>query len=94
MLNKYICIHAHFYQPPRENPWTQEIEIQESAEPYKNWNKRVTEECYSPNASARILDKDSRIKKIINNYLQENFYSKILFVLKYKLLALLKIFCQ
>ena len=73
MLNKYICIHAHFYQPPRENPWTQEIEIQESAEPYKNWNKRITEECYSPNASARILDKDSRIKKIINNYSRMSF---------------------
>lgn len=73
MLKKFICIHAHFYQPPRENPWTQEIEIQESAAPYKNWNKKITEECYAPNAKARILDEDLRIKKIINNYSRMSF---------------------
>ncbi len=73
MLRKFICIHAHFYQPPRENPWTREIEIQESAAPYKNWNKRITEECYAPNTRARILDEDSRIKKIINNYSRISF---------------------
>ncbi|MEK9628168.1 MAG: DUF3536 domain-containing protein [Nitrospinota bacterium] len=73
MSRKYICIHAHFYQPPRENPWTQEIEIQDSAAPYKNWNKRITEECYAPNAKARILDEDLRIKKIVNNYSRISF---------------------
>ncbi|MBC8284125.1 MAG: DUF3536 domain-containing protein [Nitrospinae bacterium] len=73
MPKKFICIHAHFYQPPRENPWTQEIEIQESAAPYKNWNRRITEECYAPNAKARILDEKSRIKKIINNYSRISF---------------------
>lgn len=76
MLNKpvkFVCIHAHFYQPPRENPWTQEIEIQESAAPYKNWNKRITDECYAPNARARILDKDLRIRKIVNNYSMISF---------------------
>jgi alpha-amylase/alpha-mannosidase (GH57 family) len=73
MTKKFICLHAHFYQPPRENPWTQEIEIQESAAPYKNWNKRITEECYAPNAKARILGDDLRIKKIINNYSRMSF---------------------
>jgi alpha-amylase/alpha-mannosidase (GH57 family) len=73
MTKKLICLHAHFYQPPRENPWTQEIEIQESAAPYKNWNKRITEECYAPNAKARILDDDLRIKKIVNNYSRMSF---------------------
>lgn len=73
MTKKFICLHAHFYQPPRENPWTQEIEIQESAAPYKNWNKRITEECYAPNAKARILDDDLRIKKIVNNYSRMSF---------------------
>ncbi len=73
MSKKSICIHAHFYQPPRENPWTQEIEIQKSAAPYKNWNKRITDECYAPNAKARILDEKSRIKKIINNYSRISF---------------------
>jgi alpha-amylase/alpha-mannosidase (GH57 family) len=73
MLQKFLCLHAHFYQPPRENPWTQEIEIQESAAPYKNWNKRITEECYAPNAKARILADDLRIKKIINNYSRMSF---------------------
>ncbi len=70
---KFICLHAHFYQPPRENPWTQEIEIQDSATPYKNWNKRIAEECYAPNAKARILDDDLRIKKIVNNYSRMSF---------------------
>lgn len=73
MTKKFICLHAHFYQPPRENPWTQEIEIQESAAPYKNWNKRITEECYAPNGKARILNDDLRIKKIINNYSRMSF---------------------
>ncbi|MFT4578304.1 MAG: alpha-amylase/alpha-mannosidase (GH57 family) [Nitrospinales bacterium] len=73
MTKKFICLHAHFYQPPRENPWTQEIEIQESAAPYKNWNKKITEECYAPNAKARILGDDLRIKKIVNNYSRMSF---------------------
>src|SRR3989304_2177463 len=65
---RYICIHGHFYQPPRENPWLEEIEIQKSAHPFHDWNERVTEECYEPNAHARILDHEGRLKDIINNY--------------------------
>jgi alpha-amylase/alpha-mannosidase (GH57 family) len=66
--NRYHCIHGHFYQPPRENPWLESIELQDSAAPYHDWNERVTAECYAPNSAARILDAESRIAKIVNNY--------------------------
>jgi alpha-amylase/alpha-mannosidase (GH57 family) len=65
---RHVCIHGHFYQPPRENPWLQEIEIQESAHPWHDWNQRVAAECYTPNAHARILDAEGRLTDIINNY--------------------------
>jgi hypothetical protein len=67
-MNGYICIHGHFYQPPRENPWLERIEVQDSAHPYHDWNARVHAECYAPNAVSRILDDRSRITGIVNNY--------------------------
>ena len=69
---RYVCIHGHFYQPPRENPWLEEIEQQDSARPYHDWNERITAECYGPNALARILDGD-RIVRIVNNYAYVSF---------------------
>jgi alpha-amylase/alpha-mannosidase (GH57 family) len=66
--NRYLCIHGHFYQPPRENPWLEAVELQDSAAPYHDWNERVTAECYAPNRAARILDSAGRIAKIVNNY--------------------------
>ncbi len=72
-MNRYICIHGHFYQPPRENPWLERIELQDSAYPYHDWNERITAECYGPNAAARILGPDSRIIDIINNYSKMSF---------------------
>ncbi|MDR0646418.1 MAG: DUF3536 domain-containing protein [Elusimicrobiota bacterium] len=72
-MNQYLCIHGHFYQPPRENPWLGEVETQESARPYKNWNERVTAECYYPNAFARILSGSGKIKDIQNNYSKISF---------------------
>jgi len=65
---RYLCIHGHFYQPPRENPWLEAIELQDSAFPYHDWNERVTAECYAPNGASRILNGDGRIAKIVNNY--------------------------
>jgi alpha-amylase/alpha-mannosidase (GH57 family) len=65
---RYLCIHGHFYQPPRENPWLEAIELQDSAFPYHDWNERVTAECYAPNGASRILDGDNGIVKIVNNY--------------------------
>ena len=67
-MNKYICIHGHFYQPPRENPWLNEVELQDSAYPYHDWNERITAECYARNAASRILSGDGRITSIVNNY--------------------------
>jgi alpha-amylase/alpha-mannosidase (GH57 family) len=69
----YICIHGHFYQPPRENPWLEAIELQESAHPYHDWNERITIECFAPNAAARILDGEGQIIKIVNNYAKISF---------------------
>jgi alpha-amylase/alpha-mannosidase (GH57 family) len=63
-----ICIHAHFYQPPRENPWLEAVERQESAYPYHDWNERITAECYAPNGASRILDEQGYIRQIVNNY--------------------------
>lgn len=70
---KYICIHGHFYQPPRENAWLEVIEWQESAHPYHDWNERISAECYAPNAASRILDENSVIKNITNNYTRISF---------------------
>ncbi len=64
----HLVIHGHFYQPPRENPWTGTIERQESAAPFHDWNARIAEECYLPNARARVLDEQGRIQDIVNNY--------------------------
>jgi alpha-amylase/alpha-mannosidase (GH57 family) len=65
---RYICIHGHFYQPPRENPWLEYVEKQESAHPFHDWNERVTDECYKPNSHARILDESGLLAHVVNNY--------------------------
>lgn len=70
---KYICIHSHCYQPPRENPWLETIELQDSAYPYHDWNERITAECYAPNTASRILDGADRIVRIVNNYAATSF---------------------
>jgi alpha-amylase/alpha-mannosidase (GH57 family) len=72
-MQRYICIHAHFYQPPRENPWLEAIEQQESAYPYHDWNERITAECYAPNAVSRVLDPQHRIIALVNNYAKISF---------------------
>jgi alpha-amylase/alpha-mannosidase (GH57 family) len=70
---RYICIHGHFYQPPRENPWLETVETQDSAAPYHDWNERVTAECYAPNGAARIVNIENRIIRILNNYGRMSF---------------------
>ncbi|RPJ57036.1 MAG: DUF3536 domain-containing protein [Acidobacteria bacterium] len=72
-MKRYICIHGHFYQPPRENPWLEAIEIQDSAHPFHDWNERITAECYAANALSRILDPQLKIAKILNNYARISF---------------------
>lgn len=71
--NRYVCIHGHFYQPPREDPWRDEIARQPSAAPYADWNERITSECYAPNGWARILNAEGRIDQIVNNYSRISF---------------------
>jgi alpha-amylase/alpha-mannosidase (GH57 family) len=70
---RFITIHGHFYQPPRENPWLEAVEMQDSAFPYHDWNERITAECYEANANARILDANDRIRRIANNYASISF---------------------
>ena len=70
---RYLCIHGHFYQPPRENPWLDTIEVQDSAAPSHDWNTRITAECYWPNAAAHRLGADNRITAIVNNYAAMSF---------------------
>ncbi|HCI44579.1 MAG TPA: glycoside hydrolase [Candidatus Omnitrophica bacterium] len=72
-MNRYICIHGHFYQPPRENPWLEEVELQDSAHPYHDWNERITSECYAPNAASRILGPDKKVSRMVNNYASMSF---------------------
>ena len=71
--SRFITIHGHFYQPPRENPWLEAVETQDTAFPYHDWNERITVECYEPNSSARILDDKDRIRGIVNNYASISF---------------------
>jgi alpha-amylase/alpha-mannosidase (GH57 family) len=71
--DRFICVHGHFYQPPRENPWLEAVEVQDSARPDHDWNARVTAECYATNGASRVLDADRRIVEISNNYTQISF---------------------
>ncbi|MDH3443627.1 MAG: DUF3536 domain-containing protein [Deltaproteobacteria bacterium] len=72
-MDRYVCIHGHFYQPPRENPWLEGIEQQDSAYPYHDWNERITAECYAMNSVSRVLDKDGQILSLVNNYANISF---------------------
>ena len=72
-MDRYICIHGHFYQPPRDNPWLEAIELQDSAYPYHDWNERITSECYATNASSRILNDEGKVSWIVNNYSKISF---------------------
>ena len=64
----FLTIHGHFYQPPRENPWLEAIEQQDSALPAHNWNERINKECYNPNSVAKIVDSNNQILNVVNNY--------------------------
>lgn len=68
MTGRYVCVHGHFYQPPRENPWLGAVEAQPSAAPHHDWNARITSECYAPNTRCRILDDKGRIARLVNNF--------------------------
>src|SRR5574344_2837789 len=64
----FLSIHGHFYQPPRENPWLEAVELQPSASPCHDWNERVNNECYAPNSVAKVVNNKNQILNIVNNY--------------------------
>jgi alpha-amylase/alpha-mannosidase (GH57 family) len=72
-MQKFVCIHGHFYQPPRENPWTGEVEREASARPFHDWNERVTAECYAPNAASPLVDGNGVFTELVNNYSRISF---------------------
>lgn len=72
-MKRAVCLHGHFYQPPRENPWIEEVEVQDSAAPFHDWNERIAAECYGPNGAARLKNGDGRICDIVNNYVHLSF---------------------
>ena len=69
----FVCVHGHFYQPPRENPWLETVEVQDSAAPYHDWNERIAAECYAPNGASRITNRKNEIVRIVNNYARMSF---------------------
>ncbi len=64
----FLTVHGHFYQPPRENPWLEAIEQQDSALPNHDWNERINNECYNPNSISKIVDANNQILNVVNNY--------------------------
>src|SRR5689334_22140112 len=71
--DRFVCVHGHFYQPPREDPWLEAVEVQDSAYPAHDWNERVHMECYAPNTASRILDDQGCIAQIVDNYAKISF---------------------
>ena len=72
-MERYLCIHGHFYQPSRENPWLNAIDIQTGAFPYHDWNEKINAECYMVNTGANILNASGKIAEIFNNYSRMSF---------------------
>src|ERR1700738_290180 len=70
---RFVCVHGHFYQPPRENPWLETVELQDSAAPYHDWNDRITAECYAPNGASRITAVENKTSRIMNNHSRMSF---------------------
>ena len=70
---RYVCVHGHFYQPPRESPWLDAVDAEPSAAPFHDWNERITAECYAPNAAAPILDERGTLVRVVSNYATMSF---------------------
>lgn len=63
-----LCIHGHFYQPPRIDPWLRQVLPEGSAAPGLNWNERILAESYAPLAWSRRKDGQGRITEMVNCY--------------------------
>src|SRR5690606_25502494 len=73
MSDVRLVLHGHFYQPPRENPWTEAVPVEPSAAPFHDWNERILAECYRPNAHARIVDDHGLVVDMVSNYEHMSF---------------------
>ncbi len=67
-MTRSVVVHGHFYQPPRDNPWTGEVEREPTAAPFHDWNQRIESECYAPVANARVLDSEGNVAHTDNLY--------------------------
>src|SRR5919112_3437467 len=65
-MTRSVVLHGHYYQPPREDPWLEEIERQPTAAPFHDWNARIEHECYRAVVAARVLDGEGRIARVVN----------------------------
>jgi hypothetical protein len=68
-----VVVHGHFYQPPREDPWLDEVETEPSAAPFHDWNERIERECYRAVVAARLSGADGRISRIVNTLTSISF---------------------
>lgn len=68
-----VVIHAHLYQPPREDPWLGQIAREPSATPYHDWNERILHECYQPIVAARVPDPYGRVLDVVNTLAYASF---------------------
>ena len=73
MSVRSIVIHGHFYQPPREDPWLDEVPVEASAAPFHDWNERIEHECYRAVVAARVYAPDGRIARIVNTLEKMSF---------------------
>jgi len=63
---RYLAVHTHLYQPPRENPWFERVERQPSALPFRDWNERVSDECYERLGGGAVRGPDGRVVALVN----------------------------
>jgi alpha-amylase/alpha-mannosidase (GH57 family) len=68
-----VIVHGHFYQPPRENPWTGVVDEEPDAAPFHDWNERIHAECYQPNSHVSFIDERTSARRIVNNYAHLSF---------------------
>src|SRR5687767_155056 len=72
-VSRSVVVHGHFYQPPRENPWTGVVDPEPTAAPFHDWNQRIETESYGPVGNARVLDSDGNVEHRDNLYAAMSF---------------------
>jgi hypothetical protein len=73
MPHRSVVIHGHYYQPPREDPWLEEVNVEATAAPFHDWNARIEYECYRVIVAARVLDRQGRIERVMNTLAYTSF---------------------